>query len=387
MSANGAATGGLGTRLYAGLSAYYFHFYATLGLVLPYFPLWMADRGLSASQIGLILAAHGVTRIVLPPLWGHVADRSGKRLPLIQIASFASSVGFAVLPLSNSFVSILAAVLLFSVFWNATMPQFEAYTFGQLERQGGDYSRIRLWGSIGFVVAVLGGGSGFDAIGIGWFPLAAVLTIVAMSASAMSLPRDSAVTAHAESEPLGSVLRRPVVVALFAACMLHQASFGPYYGFFSLYMEQAGWGKSMIGFLWAFGVVAEVIVFVWTGALIRRVGLRAVFLFAMATTVARWAALEHVIHDLSGLLVVQLFHFSSFGLYHAAAVSLVHREFTGQLRGRGQALFVSLGFGVGGSVGSFAAGAMWDWAGPAVVYQAAAGSALIASLIAWRWVR
>lgn len=377
----------LSLGLYTRLSAYYFNFYATLGLILPYFSLWMADRGLTPSQIGMVLAAHGGTRILLPPLWGMVADVTGQRLRMIQLASLGSAIGFAIMPMMDGFWGILGAVLLFSVFWNATMPQFEAYTMGQLSEHGGDYARVRLWGSVGFVVAVMGGGAGFDWAGIGWFPATIVGTVIAMSIGAYFLPPAIPHSSSHDHIKLGHVLRRPVVIALFAACMLHQFSFAPYYGFFSLYLEAHNWDKSLIGFLWAFGVVAEVIVFVWTGKLINRFGLRAIFLLALVTTVMRWAGLEYVIDSLTGLLLLQLLHLSSFGLYHATAVSFIHREFSGRLQGRGQALHVSLSFGLGGATGSAIAGVIWDVAGPEPAFRMAAVAAALATLIAWRWVR
>lgn len=377
----------MGRGLYSSLSAYYFHFYGVLGLLLPYFSLWLAERGLSAAQIGMVLAAHGVTRIVMPPLWGYWADHSGQRLRLIQFASLLSAVAFAVVPLAHQFLAVLGSVVLFSVFWNATMPQFEAYTLAALAQHGGDYSRIRLWGSVGFVLAVIGGGAGFEHFGIEWLPASLVTVLLLMTAGSVLLPKEKERVEHHESASLWHVLRRPVVIALFIACMLHQFSFAPYYGFFSLYLESHGWDKDLIGVLWASGVIAEVFMFIWTGALIRRFGLRAVFLVALVTTVLRWAGLEFVVENLWGLLALQMLHLSSFGLYHACAVSFIHREFGGRLQGRGQALHVSLSFGVGGAAGSAMSGLMWDALGPEPAYRMAAIAAGIATLIAYRWVR
>jgi PPP family 3-phenylpropionic acid transporter len=378
-----ALTGGIYTRL----SAYYFHFYAVLGLMLPFFGLWMAERGLTAAQIGAVLAAHGLTRIVLPPLWAAWADARGQRLAVIQWASLACAVGLLLLPAAQSFWAVLGAVLLFSVFWNATMPQFEAYTLGQLAHRGGDYSRIRLWGSVGFVLAVVGGGAAFDRWDLQPLPLAMALLVVGMALATRGLPADHPVPRPAQRGSIFATLRRPVVLALLAACMLHQFSFAPYYGFFSLYLEQQGWGKTSTGLLWAFGVICEIVMFIWTGSVIRRFGLRRIFLFAMLTTVARWSLLEWTVDWLPGLLLLQALHLSSFGLYHAAGVQLIYREFEPHQRGRGQALYVSLSFGVGGSLGSAAAGGLWDWAGPDWAYRMAAMAAMGASILAWRWVR
>lgn len=379
---------GLGLALYSRLSGYYFYYYGILGLLLPYFTLWMADRGLSPAQMGLVLAAHGVSRILLPPLWGALADVSGQRLRIIQVASLLSAIGIALLPLAHSFATVLGAMLLFSLFWNATMPQFEAYTLGTLAERGGDYSRVRLWGSVGFVLAVVGGGAGFERVGIDWLPATIVVALLAMTAAAFALPgARTRLPPSAQDESLWGVLRRPVVIALLVACMLHQLSFAPYYGFFSLYLEQTGWGKTAIGLLWAFGVICEIVVFVWTGRIIHRFGLRAVFLAAMLSTVVRWVGLEFVIDWLPGLLLLQALHLSSFGLYHACAVQFIQREFRGRLQGRGQALHVSLSFGVGGSVGAALSGAMWEVWGPEPAYRMAALAAFAATLISWRWLR
>ena len=355
-----------------------------LGAILPYFSLWLAARDLSPSQIGIVLGVFGAMRIALPVAWGWVADRWDCRLALIRFATLAALVSFIAVPLAGDFRGILLAVMLF---WNATMPQFEALTLNHLARSGGDYSQVRLWGSVGFVIAVLLLGWLFEHAGIEGLPWVIVLLIAGMLAVILRTPPSGA---HPEPTPPGTslwrVLRQPMVMALLVVCFLSQLSFAPYYGFFSLYLELYGYSRSQTGLLWAFGVVIEIWVFLYTGALIRRHGARGMMLLAMASTVLRWALLPMTIQWLPGLLLLQALHLSSFGIYHACAIHYIYRCFPGRLQGRGQALYVSASFGLGGAVGAWLSGQVWEAWSPDALYVGAAAAAALGWLVAWRYL-
>lgn len=382
-----AGPGGLTpAALHFRLSAYYAGFYGVLGAMLPYFALWLAARDLSPSQIGIVLGVHGALRILLPVGWGWVADLWGRRMRLIRLATLLSLLGFMAVPLAADFRSILLAVVVFSVFWNATMPQFEAVTLNHLSASGGDYSQVRLWGSVGFVIAVLGLGWLFDLASIDWLPWIMLGLIALMLVTALSVPEAGPhpEADRADGTSLLSRLRQPSVLALLAVCFLSQLSFAPYYGFFSLYLEHYGYNRTQTGLLWAFGVVIEIWVFLYTGRLIQRYGARRMMLLAMASTVLRWALLVPAIDWLPGLLVLQALHLSSFGIYHACAIHYIHREFPGRLQGRGQALYVSASFGLGGALGAWLAGLIWEWQSPDAIFVWAAAAALAGTVIAWR---
>ncbi len=376
------------STLHARLSAYYAGFYAVLGSLLPYFGLWLAARDLSPTQIGLIFSVHGATRVALPLAWGWVADRSGKRMWLIRLASLMALLGFVILPFAQSYAAILAAVVVFSVFWNATMPQFEAVTLGHLRITGGDYSRVRLWGSVGFVVAVVGLGYLFDVVSINYLPWIMLGFLAWMVVSASLIPDSLMLSAReaASTTTIWDVLRQPVVIALLLVVFASQLSFAPYYSFFSLYLEREGYPPGQIGLLWAFGVVLEIWVFVYTGRLITRYGVHAMMVLALASTAVRWVLLPPFVDNVPALLALQALHMSSFGIFHACSIFYIGHLFPAHLQGRGQALYVTCGFGAGGSLGAWLSGWVWEHISPDTMYYAAGSVAAVGALIAWRFL-
>lgn len=374
--------------LHARLSAYYAGFYAVLGALLPYFGLWLAARDLSPTQIGLIFSVHGATRVALPLAWGWVADRSGRRMWLIRLASLMALLGFVILPFAQSYTAILLAVVVFSVFWNATMPQFEAVTLGHLRVTGGDYSRVRLWGSVGFVVAVVGLGYLFDVVSINYLPWIMLAFLAWMVISASLIPDSQMLAAQDEqsSATIWDVLRQPVVMALLLVVFCSQLSFAPYYSFFSLYLERQAYPPGQIGLLWAFGVVLEIWVFVYTGRLIVRYGVHAMMVLALASTALRWTLLPPFVDNVPVLLLLQALHMSSFGIFHACGIYYIGSLFPAHLQGRGQALYVTCGFGAGGSLGAWLSGWIWENQSPDAMYYMAGGVAAAGAVVAWRFL-
>jgi PPP family 3-phenylpropionic acid transporter len=276
---------------------------------------------------------------------------------------------------------------LFSFFWNAALPQFEATTLNHLGADTHRYSSIRLWGSIGFIIAVtlLGalfeqtGTSGLPVVVLGLFAGIWLWSLLVPEKASGHLPRDHA--------PLRQVLQQPEVISLLLVCFLIQASHGPYYTFYSIYLSDHGYSESLIGQLWALGVVAEIVVFLRMHRWLPRYGARSLMLAATLLAALRWLLLAGFVEKLWVMVLAQTLHAASFGLYHAVSIHLIHRLFRGRHQGRGQALYSSLSFGAGGAVGSFLAGYLWVGIGAEWMYVAAALTALVASGIAWRGVR
>jgi PPP family 3-phenylpropionic acid transporter len=151
-----------------------------------------------------------------------------------------------------------------------------------------------------------------------------------------------------------------------------QASHGPYYAYFSLFLHRQGYADTTISQLWALGVVAEIIVFLYMSRLLARFSPRTLLLASLALATLRWLMIASEAGNIYILSVAQTLHLASFGVYHAVAIHLIHRHFGGRLHGRGQALYSSIGFGAGGAAGSLAAGWLWSAVGPASVFYGAA---------------
>jgi len=374
--------------LYLRLSGFYLLYFASLGVLLPYWGPYLAALGFSPARIGELMAIPQATKLVAPSLWGWLADHTGRRMRVIRWACLVAALSFAgVYPAGDSYLGLALAMLLFSFFWNAALPQFEAVTLAYLGEHVHRYSRVRLWGSVGFICAAVGLGFAIRAWGIGIVPTVMLGLFVALWLNSLAVPERLAAPAAHQGPPLGRVLRQPTVMAFFSVCFLNQAAHGPYYGFFSLYLEALGYSREFIGLLWGLGVSVEVGMFLILPRWLPRCGPRRLMLAALALAALRWLLIGHFAAELPILLVAQSLHAFSFGVFHAVSIHLIHQFFPGSLQGRGQALYSSLGFGVGNALGSLAAGYLWVGLGPAAMFDLAAAFGALGWLVAWRGLR
>ncbi len=366
------------------LSGFYFFYFAALGSLIPYWGLYLKSRGFSPVEIGELIAIIMATKIVAPNIWGWVADHCGQRMRVIRVACLLAMVSFTGVFLSYGYWWMALVMAVFSFFWNAALPQFEAATLNHLGSDTQRYSRIRLWGSIGFILMVAGLGAVFDRTGMGLLPYVLVVLFAGIWLSSLCVPERAAGHQSLDHEPLSKVLKTPSVFSLLLVCFLIQASHGPYYTFFSLYLTDHGYSETVIGQLWALGVVAEIGVFLRMHRWLPRYGSRNLLLVATILTAVRWLLIAVFADNAWIIVIAQLLHAASFGVYHAVAIHLIHRLFTGKHQGRGQALYSSLSFGAGGAVGSLAAGYLWENVGAQSMYLAAAFvAAAAAAAVYW----
>ncbi len=369
------------------LSAFYLTYFAALGALVPYWSLYLKGLGFSALEIGQLMAIPMATKFLAPYVWGWMGDHLGHRMAIVRLGSLLTALIFICVFWFQGFWELGLVMALFSFFWNAVLPQFESVTLVYLGDRAEHYARIRVWGSVGFIIAVMVLGVAVDFSGPAVI-LPVLLSIYITIWLSSLLIRDPDPAPHPEDQPsIVAVLKIPAVMAFFAVCFLLQAGHGAYYAFYSIYMEEVGYSKTLIGQLWALGVIAEVIVFLFMHRLLRRWGARKVLLASLWLAALRWLLIGHFPDQLLMMLFAQTLHAATFGTFHAAAIHLVHSYFTGRHQGRGQALYSSLSFGFGGALGSLYSGSLWATAGPAFTYSVSAFISLLAVLIAWRWVR
>ena len=368
------------------LSGFYFFYFATLGGFLPYWSLYLKDAGFNPIEIGELSALLVGTKIIAPNLWGWIADHTGKSLRIIRIAAFFAAVLFAGFLWAHDYVRFAWITIGFSFFWNAVLPQFEAVTLFHLKNEAHRYSRIRLWGSVGFVVSVLGIGRLLDSQPIALLPPIIVALLIANWWVALITPE--AKTVQHEPAPLGmlQIIKKPEVLAFLAVNILLQVAHSPYYVFYSIYLKHYHYSATVTGLLWALGVLAEIVLFTYMSRLLKRYALRTVLLLSLALATGRWLMIGGCPDYLGVLIVAQLLHAATFGGAHVAAIHLVHRYFGDRHQGKGQALYSSLSFGLGGMLGSLYSGYYWESLGPRFVYTMAALCCSIAFVIAYLWV-
>jgi PPP family 3-phenylpropionic acid transporter len=369
------------------LSAYYFFYFGFVGAFSPYFALYLQSISLSATDIAVLMSLMQLMRVLAPNLWGWLAEKLGLRMAIVRLSALASLAGFAVFFMTTDFVGLFVAMALMAFFWSAALPLVEGLTFAHLGEAGHRYGSIRVWGSVGFIVAVLALGHSLDHL-----PIEAVLWVTAAILGGIVLcsfvvPEAPRPPAQRETASFGDTLRRPEVQALFGACFLMSAAHGALYVFYSIFLVEHGYDKALVGWMWALGVVAEIVAFMLMPRVTQRFSLRAILLFSFACAVLRFLMIGWGAGSLGVLLVAQVLHGATFGAYHAAAIAVVNQWFPGRLQSHGQALYGALSFGAGGMLGGLLSGYTWDGLGAAWTFTIGAGFALaglVWLVLGWR---
>jgi MFS transporter, PPP family, 3-phenylpropionic acid transporter len=362
------------------LAAFYFLFFAFGGVYVAYFPLYLASRELSAAQIAAVLALAPLARTFAPAAWGWLADRTGSHRAIVAMSCAANAAGFALLPFTDHIAWVIGIMSLLSA---GALPLVEAITFGSLAGQSGRYGPIRVWGSIGFMGVVLGGGAWLDHQAVSTVPWALVVFMLAALLWSLALP-PGRVHASAQITPLRLT---PEIVALLAAGFCNAIAHGALYAFLSLHLERMGYSGTMIGVLWTLGVAAEIFVFLYLPQLFRRYALSTLLVASLGCGVLRFLAIGWAAGELWIVLLAQLLHAATFGSFHAAAVAAVHRVFPEHAQARGQALFSSVSYGAGAAAGLLLAGWAWERGGAQLAFSASAAAALAGAFIAHRLKR
>lgn len=367
------------------LSAWYFWYFAFIGAFLPYFALYLQSIGLSAGRIAILMSLGQFMRLLAPLLWSWLADSGGRRVRIVVASAAASLASFSVVFLTQDFAGLLIGMAILHFFWSASLPLVEALTLGHLAAAPERYGRIRLWGSVGFIVTVMGVGLLLDAAPISsqlWVSWALLLGTLASALTLTEVPARAGQAAG----PILVVLRQRKVVFLLGAGLLMSAAHGALYVFYSIHLVAQGYDKTLVGLLWTLGVVAEIFVFLFMPRISRRVSLRRILLACFALAVLRFLLIGWTVEFIGLLVFAQLLHGASFGAHHAATMAALNLWFVASQQARAQALYGSVAYGAGGLGGALLAGALWESAGAAITFSAASALALLGLAMVWRGV-
>jgi len=374
---------------FAALSASYF---AHIGFFNPYLPLWLQELGLSILAISVLVSVQAATRLFAPYGWGWLSDRTGERIQLMRYSACAALLASTGLWWDGGVNWLFGVLLLMFMHTSAMMPMSEA-AMAHLVTQDGvfnarRYGRIRLWGSVGFLVTVMVAGVFFERAGMHHFPAWTVATMLAVTVSVFCLPDlKEAIPAHALRVNVMPVLRQRAVQWFFASVFLHVLSHIGIYVFFSLYLDSLGYSKTMIGLLWALSVVVEIGWFFTQSRWLPRMSLPAWLVLCSAAMVLRMGLTASSAQVLVLLLLAQALHALTFATHHTVCIALLSQHFSGRLRGRGQALYTVIGYGFPGVIGGLAGGMLSTHHGLSSVYWASmviSALAVACALGAWR---
>jgi len=361
------------------LGGFYFFYYSIVGTFMPYWNLYLQDQGFNYQEIGVLSSIAIVTRFFAPLVWGWIADKSGKRMLLVRLATWMEScIWLAIFIVPNTFQSIALLMLIFSFFQNAILAQFEGVTLFWLGDQKAKlYGKIRKWGSVGFIVGVFTIGAILEIVPISMLPI--LLLIIASLAFVWSFTirePDSAPTSQKHLEPLLPVLKRPTVAAFFAIEFILLFSHAPFYSFYSNFLKSLSFSTTQIGFLWAMGVFAEIFMFSIAAKVFQHFSWRILVIVCLILTSIRWMMVAIFSHYFIGQIFAQCLHAFSFGLFHLIAMRVIFQNFSAGQQGRGQALYSTM-WGLGVAFGSVLAGHFWKILSGEVIFMCASAVVLL----------
>tara|TARA_R110001592_G_scaffold14589_3_gene65007 strand:- start:4152 stop:5348 length:1197 start_codon:yes stop_codon:yes gene_type:complete len=381
--------------LFTRLSSSYFFYFAILGLISPYLSVFLDGKGFNSLELGEIFAILTATKIVAPSLWAILADKTGQQLLIIRLGALSALLSFMLLFWLDSYWPISFSLALFSLFWTAILPQLEVFTLNSVRRSSKIYARIRLWGSVGFIVLALFAGQvmeyyeqpGLSNTFISSFTPAFVLigcVILFCLLISTILIKPQRIVSKVQAQPLALKDRLLTLrfITFFVGGVLLQISFGPYYGFFALFLRDLSYSGFTVGLLISLGVVAEILVFIFASSFFKYFSLKALLIFSLVATGARWLLVALYAESIWLLALTQLMHAASFALFHSASMLFISSHFTTCQQSRGQAVYLGGVYGVGGAIGAYVAGVLWlDGLGASTAFLTASAAALLAAFV------
>lgn len=381
--------------LFARLSSSYFFYFAILGLISPYLSVFLDSKGFTSLELGEIFAILTATKIIAPSLWAILADRTGQQLLIIRLGVLLALLSFVLLFWLDNYWAISICLALFSLFWTAILPQLEVLTLNSVRCSNKIYARIRLWGSLGFIVLAIFAGqvmafyqeddlsSATNSSFTNAFVLMGCAVLLLLLFSTLSLKSRHVIKkATRQALSIKEKLLEFRFIIFFISGILLQISFGPYYGFFALFLRDLEYPGFAVGLFISLGVLAEILVFIFASSFFKHFSLKSLLTFSLAVTALRWFLVALYADSAWVLAFTQLIHAASFALFHSASMIFISSHFSPCQQSRGQAIYLGGVYGVGGAIGAYLAGALWlDGLGATTAFLTASVAAFLAALL------
>jgi len=354
--------------------SFFFLYFAYVGLVSPYASLFFLDRGFSVIEIAVLMSMLQVTRIVGPFSWGWLSDYLSNRVGIIRFCTCLAALVFACIFFLQSYIGFFIWMFVLHTVLSSLMPLGESATVHALYKDNSfdkRYGRLRLWGSIGFIVMVLVAGELFQRKSIELYPIVGMIVLLVLAVISFCLREPKMERRKMVKGELLVVLVNPDVRWFLLSGFFMIFAHAALYVFYSLYLADLGYGKFQIGLFWALGVFAEVIFFYFQSKVLSRVDAEVVLQGAFGIGVVRFILIAFL--PITPVLIfAQVLHAGTFAAHHSAATKLLQRWFTGPLQARGQAVMATVSYGLGGTLGGLCAGWIWEWSQPRDVFVMAA---------------
>jgi len=347
----------------------------------PFLAVFLDGKGFSSLEIGEILAVVTATKVVGPTIWAMLSDKTGEQVSIVRLGAVLSTISFGVLFFVDGYWPITLFLAIFSLFWNAILPQIEVLTLLSIRKSPKIYARIRLWGSIGFIVLAVVSGELIAIFDSNVYLPIGFLVLVGLIFSSYQISQPKSIKRVTSSASIFEKIFDYRFILFFISGLLLQASFGPYNGFFALYLRDLAYPSYAVGLLISVGVVAEILVFIYAGKFFQVFTIKALLVFSVGISALRWYITAEW-GDVALLMVAcQLMHAFSFGLYHSASMQFIQSHFNVNQQNRGQALYIGGVFGIGGALGAYLTGVIWQAGGDGAQTFYYASAAAVVALI------
>jgi PPP family 3-phenylpropionic acid transporter len=348
----------------ARLRLVYLAYYGNVGAFMPFFPAYLAGLGFSGKEIGGIQLLPSLLAPVVAPAWATWADRHAGPGRALRRATTVAALAALALPFVRTPAQVAAVVLAMALGDRAVVPLLDAVTLERCRTGGGTaYARIRLFGSIGFVLLSSAVGLLLAARGSRpadpLVPWLVVGLVAGYALAAQGTGGAGPAGARPALEDVRDLLASRPLQFLFGACTLHWIACAPYHVFFGVFVKDLGLPADVAGLGMAVGVVAEIGVLALFPLLQRRFRLRTLFGAAFLGSALRWALLARL-SGAAPIVALQLMHGLTFGLYWACTTAAMAAFVPPRLRATGQALYSAIVFGLGNAIGSGLSGLGYD---------------------------
>jgi len=331
-----------------GLSAFYLFYFALVGVYIIYLPKMLSIVGYSASEIGAIFSAAPMMRFIMPFIFRRFGGLNERTYKISLIATFISTLLLFVA--LNNFVALFIINLIYGGAMGIILPFVDTYALNEIGKER--YGKVRLWGSIGFMLIALWLGTHLQT------PHQALIYLSMMALFTMLFGwKMSGEDSKSEATSKEGEFSLSKYWAFWIATFLMQVSFGGFYNFFTIYETANGISLELTSWLWSFGVICEIFMLYFQGPLLKFNLLKLIEISTFVTAI-RWLLLWIYPNSLVVAFLSQSFHALSFALYYSATIAYIYELYT-QKR-LAQQFFLGISFGLGGAIGSLIAGVVYD---------------------------
>lgn len=340
------------------IGSQYFLYFGVLGIFLPYFNLYCYHLGFSGFQIGVLSALRSAVLVLFPLIWGALADRLNVRRPIYILCTIISTSIWALYLFTIEFWPMLIITIFYGIFYAPIISFLEAFTMDVLGKEKKSYGRIRAWGSISFIAMVLILGKIIDLYSIDIILILILAGSLMLALVSLRIPKIKPVKKDRLAPGASYLLRRPVLIFLFCAFLM-LVSHGAYYGFFSIHLENLGYGSTFIGICWALASTAEILVMIRSEKLFSRFSLENVLTLSFGVAACRWFILFFA-KSPAVILGSQILHALTYGTFHMASILFIDRLAPEKAKTLGQAVNNAITYGLGLMVGFFLNGYLYE---------------------------